>query len=182
VITCKSDHGTSGREADVGEPHAPLTPDPVPGSVTEAVTEALRAYGATYAQVARAFAAHAGLHSTDAAAMIEILGAEERGTPLSPAKLSDRIGLSFGATSTLLNRLEAVGHVARSRTHTDRRVVTLHSTPEVQRLAEEFFEPLGQRIDALLAAHSPSFLAEFSALLTTLRDATDDYVSDGRAG
>jgi MarR family transcriptional regulator, organic hydroperoxide resistance regulator len=146
------------------------------------VTDALHSYGATHAQVARAFAAHAGLHSTDATAMIEILGAEERGTPLSPAKLSDQIGLSFGATSTLLNRLEAVGHVTRSRTQADRRVVTLHSTPEVQRLAAEFFEPLGRRLGALLASHSPAFLAEFAALLMALRDATDEYVSETSGG
>jgi len=150
-----------------------LDPVPIP------VTEALRAYGETYTQVARAFASHAGLHSTDATAMIEILGAEERGTPLSPAKLSDQIGLSFGATSTLLNRLEAVGHITRSRIQADRRVVTLHSTPEVQRLADDFFEPLGLRIDSMLAAHSPAFLAEFSALLIELRQATDDYISGG---
>ncbi|MEV7826808.1 MarR family winged helix-turn-helix transcriptional regulator [Microbacterium enclense] len=147
-------------------------------SVPIPVTEALRAYGETYTRVARAFASHAGLHSTDATAMIEILGAEERGTPLSPAKLSDQIGLSFGATSTLLNRLEAVGHVTRSRIHADRRVVTLHSTPEVQRLADDFFEPLGRRLDSILAAHSPAFLAEFSALLIELRQATDDHISE----
>lgn len=159
----------------MGERDTAHSPDSAPGSVAEA----LSAYGATYAQVARAFAAYAGLHSTDATAMIEILGAEERGTPLSPAKLSDQIGLSFGATSTLLNRLEAVGHVTRSRTQADRRVVTLHSTPEVQRLADEFFEPLGRRLDALLVAHSPAFLSEFSALLMTLRDATDQYILEG---
>lgn len=150
-----------------------LGPVPIP------VTEALRAYGETYTRVARAFASHAGLHSTDATAMIEILGAEERGTPLSPAKLSDQIGLSFGATSTLLNRLEAVGHVTRSRIQADRRVVTLHSTPEVQRLADDFFEPLGRRLDSMLAAHSPTFIAEFSALLIELRQTTDDYISEG---
>ncbi|MDQ1082606.1 MULTISPECIES: MarR family winged helix-turn-helix transcriptional regulator [Microbacterium] len=159
----------------MGDDDAAQALDPV----SHSVTDALRAYGATYSQVARAFAAYAGLHSTDAAAMIEILGAEERGTPLSPARLSDQIGLSFGATSTLLNRLEAVGHVTRSRTQADRRVVTLHSTPEVQRLADEFFAPLGRRLDTMLAGHSPAFLAEFSAVLMAMRDATDEYISEG---
>ena len=148
-----------------------------PGS--RSVTDALRAYGATYTQVARELRSYSVLHSTDAAAMIEILGAEERGTPLSPARLSDQIGLSFGATSTLLNRLEAVDHVNRSRTQSDLRDVTLHSTPEVQRLADEFFAPLGRRLDTMLAAHSPAFLAEFSALLMAMRDTTDDYISEG---
>ena len=50
--------------------------EPVPQR--DRVNDALRAYGATYAQLAREFAAREGLHSTDATALIEILAAEER--------------------------------------------------------------------------------------------------------
>ncbi|MGG7510678.1 MarR family winged helix-turn-helix transcriptional regulator [Plantibacter sp. YIM 135249] len=142
------------------------------------VNEALRGYGATYSQLAREFAAREGLHSTDATAMIEILAAEERGTPLSPAKLSDLIGLTFGATSTLLNRLEAAGHVTRSRVHTDRRIVTLHSTAGIQTTADGFFDPLGEKIGRVMAAYPPEFLDDFAELLDTLRDTMEAYVAE----
>ncbi len=156
-----------------------MTESPWRGLAAEAesVNEALHLYGAAYAQVGRAFAAREGLHSTDATALIEILAAEEAGAPLSPAKLSERIGLSFGATSTLLNRLETVGHITRSRTHSDRRIVTLHSTPDVQALADAFFDPLGQRLAQKLGARSPRFLQDFASLLNELRIEMLDYVA-----
>lgn len=142
----------------------------------ERLNDALRAYGASYSELAREFAASEGLHSTDAVALIEILSAEDRGAPLSPARLSDRIGLTAGATSTLLNRLEAAGHVVRSRVHTDRRIVTLHSTPNVQEIADTFFDPLGDRIAAVLADYPPELLTQFERLLGDLRTTMEEYI------
>lgn len=148
------------------------------GDQRERLNEALRAYGASYAELAREFAASEGLHSTDAVALIEILAAEERGTPLSPARLSDRIGLTAGATSTLLNRLELAGHIERSRVHADRRLVTLHSTPEIQTVADDFFHPLGDRIADVMAKHPPALLHEFETLLGDLRTTMEAYIVD----
>ncbi|GLV87725.1 hypothetical protein Slala03_74140 [Streptomyces lavendulae subsp. lavendulae] len=64
--------------------------------------EGLRIYGGHYAELSRRFVARLGLHSTDAIAVLEIAAAEERGTPLSPARLSERISLSTGTTTALL--------------------------------------------------------------------------------
>lgn len=69
---------------------------------------------------------------------MEILAAEGRGQPLTPARLAARIALTPGATSTLLNRLEDAGHVVRTREHTDRRIVILHSTRTVHETADAF--------------------------------------------
>ncbi|MDX6743970.1 MarR family winged helix-turn-helix transcriptional regulator [Actinocorallia sp. A-T 12471] len=133
----------------------------------------LRGYGATYREFSRRFAAWLGLHSTDAEALIEILGAEERGTPLSPARLSERIALSSGATTALLNRLEQAGHVVRTREHTDRRIVTLRGSGRVQHLADEFFGPLSDRVDAVMSAYPPTLLTQVETLITDLRTAMD---------
>jgi DNA-binding MarR family transcriptional regulator len=143
----------------------------------ERLNDALRAYGAAYAELARQFAASEGLHSTDAVALIEILAAEERGTPLSPARLSEKIGLSAGATSTLLNRLELAGHVLRSRVHTDRRIVTLHSTPNVQSIADAFFQPLGERIAGVMAQHPTEILEMFEHMLEDLTETMESYIT-----
>jgi DNA-binding MarR family transcriptional regulator len=148
---------------------------------SDRLNEALRAYGASYAELAREFAASEGLHSTDAVALVEILAAEERGTPLSPARLSERIGLTAGATSTLLNRLEAAGHVVRSRVHSDRRIVTLHSTPGIQATADAFFHPLGERIAMALAAYPPDALELVETLLGDLRTTIESYIADAGA-
>ncbi|NAZ75142.1 MarR family transcriptional regulator [Kineococcus sp. T13] len=90
------------------------------------------------APVTRAFlvlVVHHGMHGTDASALVHIVGAEERGEPLTQAELSRLVGLTTGATSSLLNRLEAVGHVERRRDRADRRVVTLRSTASMHRAA-----------------------------------------------
>lgn len=142
----------------------------------ERLLDGLRAYGANYREFSRRFAAWLGLHSTDAEALIEILTAEERGTALSPARLSERIALSNSATTALLNRLEQAGHIVRTREHADRRVITLRSSTEVQDLADEFFGPLGTRVDAVMAKYSPDQLQQFDTFLTDLREAMNAHL------
>ena len=112
-----------------------------------------RAYGGTFTEFSHRFASWLGLHSTDATALMEITAAEEKGTPLSPARLGERISLTSGATTALLNRLEKAGHIVRTRENADRRVVTLHSSAHVQDLADEFFGPLAVRLDAMMAKY-----------------------------
>ncbi|MFC9662055.1 MarR family winged helix-turn-helix transcriptional regulator [Nocardia sp. NPDC127606] len=135
----------------------------------ERLDEGLRAYGANYREFTRRFATWLGLHSTDAEALIEILTAEERGSTLSPARLSERISLSNSATTALLNRLEQAGHIVRSREHDDRRVITLRSTPRIHTLADEFFGPLGTKVDAVMGNYSPEELRRFEAFVTELQ-------------
>lgn len=144
----------------------------------ERIIEALRTFGEGYDHLARTFAASMGLHSTDATALIEILRAEEQGEPLSPARLGERIGLTSGATSTLLNRLENAEHIVRSRVHTDRRIVTLQAAPQVQAVAEAFFDPLDQRIGEVMAHHSPEALDQFTTILLQLHDALQSHATD----
>ncbi|MEU4312410.1 MarR family transcriptional regulator [Nocardia sp. NPDC024068] len=147
---------------------------PVVQAQLDQVTEGLRAYGANYREFSRKFAAWLGLHSTDAEALIEILAAEERGTALSPARLSERIGLSQPATTALLNRLEQAGHVVRTREHRDRRMVTLRGGPDVHHLADEFFHPLGEEVAAVMARYSPEQLTQFERFLTELTEAMNN--------
>ncbi|MFG2006900.1 MarR family winged helix-turn-helix transcriptional regulator [Spirillospora sp. NPDC048911] len=143
----------------------------------ERLMETLRAYGATFREISRKFAAWLGLHSTDAEALIEILLAEERGTPLSPARLSERVPLSSGATTALLNRLEQAGHVVRSREHSDRRIVTLRSSPQVHELADRFFGPLGERTSQVMARYQPDLLEQFEKFLIDLGGTMVDHLN-----
>ncbi len=81
----------------------------------ERLMDEFRAYGGTFTEFSHRFASWLGLHSTDATALMEITAAEEKGTPLSPARLGERISLTSGATTALLNRLEKAGHIVRTR-------------------------------------------------------------------
>jgi MarR family transcriptional regulator, organic hydroperoxide resistance regulator len=140
--------------------------------------EALRGHGMAFAELGRHFAARMGLHSTDGHALVEILSAEERGAPLTQAALSHRVGLTPGATSSLLNRLEKAGHVTRARDSADRRIVTLRATEGVDVLMNHFFDPLVDRVDAMMARFSPEELAHAERFITEYVATMDAYVED----
>ncbi|MYW08659.1 MarR family transcriptional regulator [Streptomyces sp. SID2563] len=144
----------------------------------ERLMEGLRIYGSHYAELSRRFAAWLGLHSTDATAVLEIAAAEERGTPLSPARLSERISLSTGATTALLNRLETAGHITRTREHSDRRVVTLRSGGHIQERADEFFGPLAGRLDAAMSPYPPQLLEQFEQFMSDLNATMDAHLAE----
>nr|WP_269329148.1 helix-turn-helix domain-containing protein [Kineosporia babensis] len=118
------------------------------------------------------------MHLTDSAAVVEILRAEERGAPLTPARLGERIGLTSGATSILLNRLESAGHITRERGHADRRLVTLRSAPAVHTDANAFFSPLAEQLNAILQNCTAEQLDLLEDVLEQFRDATETYVRE----
>lgn len=132
------------------------------------LTERLQSYGSAYTAFGRRFARWAGLHSTDGEALMEIVFAEERGQPLSPSRLADRVQLTSGATTSLIDRLERAGHVVRSREGADRRTVTLRTGPKVHEMADEFFGPLGARLDAIVGRYPAETVAQFESLLDEL--------------
>lgn len=141
------------------------------------VMDGLRAFGANYTEFTRRFAAWLGLHSTDAAALVEIL-AEDQGAPLSPARLSERVSLSSGATAILLKRLEQAGHIVRTRESTDRRVVTLRSSPGIRPRAMAFFGPYSERMAEAMAAYPPEEIERFEQFLGTLRSTMDALLAN----
>ncbi|GGN88369.1 hypothetical protein GCM10010112_71780 [Actinoplanes lobatus] len=147
----------------------------------ERLMESLRIYGGHYAELSRRFAAWLGLHSTDATAVLEIAAAEERGTPLSPARLSERTSLSTPATTALLNRLEAAGHITRAREHSDRRIITLRSGGHIQERADEFFGPLAHRLDAVMSHYPPQLLEQVEAFMADLNTAMDSHLTEQHA-
>jgi MarR family transcriptional regulator, organic hydroperoxide resistance regulator len=154
---------------------------PPPSDVAERsarLLDGLRAFGANYTDFTGRFAAWLGLHSTDATALVEILYAEDQGTPLSPTRLSERLSLTTGATTNLLNRLERLGHIVRSREGSDRRIVTLRSGPSIDGRAREFFGPFSARVEALVAEYPPAQLDRFEDFLGRLRDTMDDLLSE----
>jgi DNA-binding MarR family transcriptional regulator len=104
----------------------------------------------------------------DAVAVSEILWAEAVGTPLTPARLSDRIGHTSGATTTLLNRLESAGLVVRSREDADRRVVRLRLTPQARARTEAFLTRTGEQVNHVLDGYDEAALEQVEGLLTDI--------------
>ena len=138
------------------------------------LVSALRRYGAAHAGLMLAFARHLALHPTDAAALSEILLAEDLGAPLSPATLARRIGRSRPATTAVLDRLAAEGLVARAPHPSDGRATVLGAGPRIGAAIPQFFQPLSDAMAATLAPHDP---AQVEALIAMVGEVTDCVVS-----
>ncbi len=79
---------------------------------------------------------------------------------LRPAQLSAALRMSSSGTSTLLDRLEALGLVQRSQGHHagDRRAVLVRFTPAGEEAAEGTLEILGQHTTVLAAAMTSALI------------------------
>ncbi|MFH9424606.1 MarR family winged helix-turn-helix transcriptional regulator [Streptomyces sp. NPDC017529] len=153
-------------------------PDEQRKALQEQVQDRLLVYGADHTDLRRSFATWLQLHPTDAAALIEIANTEHSDTPLTPARLSERINLSPAATSALLNRMEQAGHIVRTREHSDRRVVTLRAGEQAKALAEQYFTPLADRLDRAMAHYPPDVLRQFATLLHDIHQANRTHLDE----
>jgi MarR family transcriptional regulator, organic hydroperoxide resistance regulator len=135
------------------------------------VLGALRSYAVRYQEFAHQMAAFIHLPMNDGAALGEILWAESEASPLSAARLRWRIGMTSGATNTLIGRLEAAGLVTRTRESEDRRVVTLRATTEARLRTDPFLQPSAANIHAALDAYSEHELRTHTAFVHHLTSA-----------
>ncbi|SDK14753.1 MarR family winged helix-turn-helix transcriptional regulator [Streptomyces indicus] len=133
----------------------------------QALAVQLRRMNGEINRVVHGFAAEQGLHSTDVQALAAILDAE---TPLTPGRLRAHLGLTSGAVTACLDRLERAGHIRRSRDSVDRRVVHLHYVSDAQRTARAFFRPLATAASAARDRFSPEETAVVVRFLAALND------------
>src|ERR1051326_8749948 len=95
-------------------------PESEPGM---AVVHQLRAVTVELNLMAAEFAGANGLHVTDLRALIELLDAERDGVVAAPGWLGERLRLGSPSATALVDRLERLGHVRRTRDEADRRRV-----------------------------------------------------------
>ncbi|MFD1083585.1 MarR family winged helix-turn-helix transcriptional regulator [Micromonospora andamanensis] len=84
-------------------------------------------------------------------AMKHLLTAER---PLGPVELGALVGLTSGAATTLVDRLERAGHLARRRDRHDRRRLTLEPTPDALDSARRQLRPLEDALGEILQTYS----------------------------
>jgi MarR family transcriptional regulator, organic hydroperoxide resistance regulator len=145
---------------------------------SDQLMDALRGWGVVFGQFSRHFGGYAGLRTTESEALMHIVSAEDEGTPLTHAELSQRVGLSSGATSSLLNRLEASGHVERRRERTDRRVVTVRSTAVVHQRVQDFFADVDVDLRATLVPYPPELLGQVTDLVASMTAAAARHLTE----
>lgn len=119
------------------------------------------------------FAARHGMHPTDVRALICLLDAERNGADVTAGELGAELGLNSAGTTSLIDRLERLGHLTRVRDVRDRRRVLLRVTPGAVELGWAAFGPaIGDAVallrgfDAGEAAAVRRFLHGFLAALS----------------
>ena len=144
----------------------------------EELVALLQDYAGEAELLGQAFAGRHRLHPTDLHALLAVMRADAAGEPLTPGALGTRLGLSTGATTALVDRLERAGHVRRSRESSDRRRVTLRQAENAARVGAAFFGPLGDRMDTVLADFDDAELAAAARFLARMNALVADYRAD----
>ena len=146
------------------------------------LVDLLNTYSSEAQHIGHAFANRNQLHATDMHALLAVMHAERDGEPLTPGRLGEAIGLSSGATTALIDRLERGGHLRRTRESTDRRVVHLRYADAGMALAVAFFTPLRPRADAVMEKFSVDELQTIEKFLRGMNDALVSYKEELRDG
>lgn len=123
-----------------------------------------------FATLDSAIAARLQLHPSDLRCLNEL----EHG-PLSPKQISDRLELSSGSVTALLDRLESLGYVARSKAAHDRRSVVVSLTSQA-------FETLGPVYQSVAAEMTQCLRSLPAASVETIANGFEVFAQACRSG
>jgi DNA-binding MarR family transcriptional regulator len=123
--------------------------------------DALRRASAVGVLHSQAVARHAGLSSSD----LECLDLILMGGPATAGQIGQRTGLTSGAVTGLIDRLEAQGFVRRTADAHDRRKVLVEARPERMGELQALFQPLDQSVSEFLKGYDDAFLAQVADFL-----------------
>ncbi|MDX2916932.1 helix-turn-helix domain-containing protein [Streptomyces sp. NE06-03C] len=113
------------------------------------------------------FAVNQRLHPTDVSALGAILDAP---SPLTPGALREHLGLTSGAVTACLDRLERAGHIRRARESADRRVVHVYYEPSARTVARDYFMPLAEATARARARFSEGELTTVLRFLAAMNE------------
>lgn len=113
-----------------------------------------------------------GINRTDGRCLDVI----EREGPVSAGRLAEVSGLSSGAVTSVIDRLERAGYARRVPDPDDRRRVLVEITPRAQRVCDSIYEPLGNDAAEMLAEYSTEQLQMLRDFFTRGRELSMRHV------
>jgi DNA-binding MarR family transcriptional regulator len=124
-----------------------------------------------------AMASRLGVGMTD----LECLDLVALGSDVTAGALAERTGLTTGAITGAIDRLERAGLVKRRRDEMDRRKVIVGGTPATRR-ADPWRERMRRAVTRVLARYDDDDLAFFERALGELCEAAEVVIAAIRAG
>jgi DNA-binding MarR family transcriptional regulator len=115
-------------------------PNEARGGLIAQLSDAVREMQRATDAVDQAAADRLGINRTDARCLDILHGPE----PMTAGQLAEQAGLSPGAVTTVLDRLERRGFVRRLPDASDRRRVLVELTPEIVALSTELYGPMAE--------------------------------------
>ena len=114
-----------------------------------------------------------GINRTDLRAL-DLIG---QAGVTSPTALADALGMSTGATSTVLDRLEAAGYARREPDPSHRRRTLVRQTPRAEELGQVIFGPVIAGTLSEAAAYPDAALASIAEFLSAHRALLTRYLT-----
>ena len=115
-----------------------------------ALDEAIRKVGAQAVLISDLVATRVGINSTD----LECLDLLQLNGPITAGQMSARSGLTTGATTAMIDRLERAGYVRRRRDSGDRRVVVVEVLEHCGSHIAPLYQPIQKDLEKLHARYS----------------------------
>ncbi|MFE9552546.1 MarR family transcriptional regulator [Streptomyces sp. NPDC006692] len=144
-----------------------------------AVVHQLRAVTMGLDLLGEEFAQRHGLHPTDLRALICLLDAARAGVPATPGWLGAQLKLNSAGTTAVLDRLERLDLVRRTRDDKDRRRVLLAVEERAVVLGEMFFGPLISGLVGMMRDFTPDEVAAVRRFLGGVAELVAERRQDG---
>lgn len=140
-------------------------------AVREEVMRLTQLLASESAKVSETFIAVQRMHSSDVLALTQTYFAEQQGEHLTAGSLATTLGLTSGAVTGLLDRLEEAGRLHRVRDPQDRRRVLLETSAEGRAVAEDYLVPVRQRSEEVVDRFTTDELSVVCRYLAATADA-----------
>jgi DNA-binding MarR family transcriptional regulator len=148
-------------------------PGPAHRDLAEAVMRELRALSTAQDRLDQYAAHRFGINRTDLRAL-DLIG---QAGVISPTALAEALGMSTGATSTVLDRLEAAGYARREPDPDHRRRTRVRQTSRAEKLGEEIFGPVIGGTLRQAAGYPDAALASIAEFLAAHSGFLNRYLS-----
>ncbi|MCG7348472.1 MarR family winged helix-turn-helix transcriptional regulator [Sphingomonas sp. ACRSK] len=131
------------------------------------LVRALRRFLATAARNDMVMARELGLHTTDLATLDLVFSSPE---PLTPGRIADHLGLTSGAATGAIDRIERAGYVRRLPNPGDRRGTLVEPLQGRADDVLRIYRDVVDRYDSVFAGFSPAERQVATRLLEALCD------------